>query len=98
MLVPGAVEDLLARDDPARLERKAGEDVELLAGQSDEVTVDVDASSGEVDAHPSVLDRVAVGSRSSQHRAHAGRELVEPERFDDVVVGAGIERFDTIVL
>ncbi len=35
VLVPDPVEDLLPADDPARFERKAGEDVELPAGECD---------------------------------------------------------------
>ena len=40
--------------------------------------------------------RIAAPRRTAQHRAHARRHLVEIERLDDVIVGAGIEPLDAI--
>ncbi len=51
----------------------------------------------------SVVDLDDRGSRRSgrhaaEYRAHAGQQLLDVERLGDVVVGAGVERGDLVVL
>ena len=100
---PDPLEQLVACDDPAGLERKGVEKPELGRGQAGALTVDEGLNFGGVDAQLLELDRLAalllLGPRPPACVGlHPGDELFHGERLDEVVVGADLERMHPVVL
>ena len=47
--------------------------------------------------HVGELQRVVAGAGAAQQRAHPRAQLLDGERLDEVVVGAGVEALDAVV-
>ena len=69
-----------------------GSQVNLLAGECDEALLEIHHQVADLD------DRLTGRRHPPEAGAKPGQELVEPHRLRDVVVGAGVERGDLLVL
>ena len=100
---PDPLEQLVARDHAAALERQRVEEPELGRRQVDALAVHVGLDVERVDQELLDLDRLAALLGLGAHappgrRAHARDELLHGERLDEVVVGPDLERMDAVVL
>ena len=100
---PHLLQQLVARDDAAAVERERVEQPELGRRQLGALAVDERLHLARVDPQLLDLDRVAALLLGRPHAA-AGRgadardQLLHRERLDEVVVGADLERVDAVVL
>ncbi len=100
---PQALQQLVARDDPAPLERECVQKPELRRRQVGALAVHVRLHLVRVDPQLLDLNRLAA-HRLQRPRAPSrlsldpGHELLHRERLDEVVVGADLERVHAIVL
>ena len=100
---PDPLQQLVARDDAAALQRERVEEAELGRRQLDALPVDVGLDVQGIDEQLLGLDRLAALVALRPHappgrRAHAGDQLLHGERLHEVVVGADLERVDAVVL
>ena len=101
---PQALQQLVARDDAALLERERVQEPELGRRQVRALAVHVRLHLARVDPQLLDLDRLAARRRrlrlraSAAGRLDAGDELLHRERLDEVVVGADLERVHAVVL
>src|SRR2546423_8643926 len=100
---PHALEELVARDDPAALQRERIQEPELRRRQAGGVTVEVRLDLVRVDAELLDLDRLAARRLLRPHPPprrglHARDKLLHGERLHEVVVGPHLERVDPVVL
>ena len=74
--------------------RHEHEEIELLGREPHFGAADVHAARVEIDAKIAGVERrdIGVAVRAPERRPHAREQLVDAERFGDVVVGARIER------
>ena len=87
----------LAVDDRRRPPKQQFQDVELRGRQVHRRSVDLDLAPRGVERERASGDRGAVDvARAPLQRADPGDELAEVERFDQVVVSAGIEALDPV--
>ena len=96
LVAPDALEDEVAGHHLARVEHEQLEQRVLGAG---EVEVAVAAwGHARVHGHVADLERLVaqLAAAAAQQGAHAGDQLVERERLDQVVVGAGVEAGDAV--
>ena len=95
---PHAVEDHLAREHLSGVAQEHLEEVEFDAGQGEGALAPLRLPGGQVegevaDAEPPTLPLEAAAQQSPQ----AGQQLGQGERFDQIVVGAGIEPGHAVV-
>ena len=100
---PDLLQQLVAGDDAAALERELVEQPELGRREPGVAALDVRLHVARVDAELLDLDRVAALLRLRAHAppgrgADAGDELLHRERLDEVVVGPDLERVHAVVL
>jgi hypothetical protein len=96
--VPDELRDRASSQRLTRVAHEALEELEFALRES-EWSVAPFGGSGDGIEHDVAEAKagVAFGSRgSSEKRAHSSRELVDVERFHEVVVGAGVEAFDPV--
>ena len=94
VLVPGALEHLLAADHPARVAGQALQDGELLGSHGDLVPVHADLVRAQVHGERAVLQDLGVAGRllaAAENGPDPGQQLLQPERLDQVVLGALVE-------
>src|SRR5262249_1356652 len=96
--VPRGFEDLLSGYDPARVEREALEDVELLGGQRHGFVVDAHLPGAQVDSQRTVPDQFAARPNPPQYGADPRLQLSQAEWLDQVVIGSRVERVDPVGL
>jgi len=88
VLVPGALEHLLAADHPSGVAGQALQDRELLRGHRDLLPGHADLVRAQVHGERAVLQHLPGGlTAATQHRPDPGQQLLQPERLDQVVVG-----------
>ena len=100
---PELLEQLVAGDDAAAVERELVEEPELGRRQLGADAVDEGLHLARVDPELLDLDRLAArrllaADRAAGRGADARDELLHRERLDEVVVGADLERVDAVVL
>src|SRR4051812_3189430 len=100
---PHFLQELVARDDAAAIERKRVQQLELGRRQVGAATVDERLHFARVDAQLFDLDRVAAALLRGPHAtprrgADARNELAHRERLYEVVVRADLEGVHTVVL
>ena len=100
---PHLLQQLVARDDAAAVERERVEQLELGRRQLGAAAVDERLHLARVDAQLLDLDRLAAPLLGRAHaaprrRADARDELAHRERLHEVVVGADLERVHAVVL
>src|SRR5437868_8605474 len=100
---PELLQQLVARDDTAALERELVEQPELGRRQLRALPVDVRLDLARVDPQLFDLDRLAArrllrADASAGCRAYARDELLHGERLDEVVVRAELEGVHAVVL
>src|SRR2546421_3200385 len=100
---PHALEELVARDDPAAFQRERVQEPELRRRQAGGVAVEVRLDLIRVDAEFLDLDRLAARRLLRPHAAprrglHARDELLHREGLHEVVVGPDLESMDPVVL
>ena len=96
MVPPDLGEQPLAADDLAAVLEQVVQEVKLAVGQGGDVPVDRSLPSSEVERQPAGPQNVselalAVSLLASQVHAHARDQLVERERFRQVVASAELE-------
>src|SRR5215472_837055 len=90
--VPGGLEHFLAAHQPARIDREHFENVEFLGCQRDLLAVDGHLPGAQVDRERPVFDQLPAWPDPPEHGADSGLQLSQPERLDQVVVGACVQR------
>ena len=93
VLIPGALQHLLAADHPSRVAGQAFQDGELLGGHGDMVPGHGDLVGAQVDGERAVLQHLAGRlAAAAQHRPDPGQQFLQTERLDQVVVGSLVQR------
>ena len=100
---PQLLQQLVAGDDAAAIERELVEEAELGRRQLGALVVDVRLDLERIDPQLLDLDRLAArrllaADRPPGRCAHARHELLHRERLDEIVVGADLERMHAVVL
>ena len=101
--VPDLAHDPLAGHDASGIADQQRQQVELLRAQRELVAVAPRPARADIDRHRARPQRLRLRHRRvlghpAQVGAHAGQQLREPERLDEVVVGAGVEAGDDVEL
>src|SRR4051812_11659894 len=97
VVAPHALVDLRARQHLTGVAHEELEEVELGACQLQAALAAVRLARRRVDEHVGEAERSVARPGASQQRAHAGTQLLDRERLDEIVVGAGVEAFDAVV-
>src|SRR3954468_14609249 len=92
VVVPGVLEQLVAREHLARVAHERLQKLELLGREVDLGVLAPDAAGGRVELERADLEhRRALHRAATGQRAQAGEQLGEGERLGEVVVGAAVE-------
>jgi hypothetical protein len=95
VVAPDLVEQALARDDDPLVAHQVLEELELALGQLDVALAAVDLVGVGVQAQIADAQRRAPARGcAAQQRADPGQQLLALERFDEIVVGAGVKAGD----
>src|SRR5262245_63836270 len=99
---PELLQELVAADDTAALERECVEEPELGRRQARAVAVEVRLDVERVDAELLDLDRLTpllglLATAAPRRHVHARHELFHRERLDEVVVRPDLERMHAVV-
>ena len=100
ILAPDPVEQLLAREHPARMLQEMPQQAEFGRAEMDRLAGARHAVGGEVHRDigvaQHVVGRVRLGA--PDHRAQPRHQFARAERLDDIVVGAAVEAADAVAL
>ena len=97
VVAPDAVEDHVARQHLARVAQEQLEQEELGPGQLDRPVAAADLARARVERQVGEREQLVAAGRAAQERAQPREQLLERERLDQVVVGAGVEPGDAVV-
>ena len=98
-MAPDALVDHVAWEHLVRVAQQQLEQALLGAGEVERAVAAAGAVVREVEFEVAISEALAfvgVGRGATQQRAHAGVQLIERERLDEVVVGTGVEARDAV--